>query len=276
MQVKRRLAKQGPHHANLLVVILGYGFELMTNPVNSFLLAIDVAASQRIQYVRKVAANSLTSNTSTITPRILNPSTDFTSSTSPVLYALREGQDPLASAASTPLAFMVMNSRELRQHQRSPFALPSFANVRSPTRHAIATLLPLVQQLRKHELQIRAGSDNAAQVAELTSDPSYATQMALRYRNSQLSILRSGIQSLQKTFESWRETGKVYGIADLLTSITPGNILKGFRKIVKSVFGTRNADKVPLEHHEGVFVLWIVHLLHELEVQGKNRCDAGW
>lgn len=249
-------------------MILGYGFDLSPNDVNSVLLSLDIAASPKVQYVRRLVEQSLSSTAPPALPQILSPSTSFAKS--PFLYALRDRQDPLTSAASTPLSFMAMNTRELRNRTTSPFSIPIFDSDREPTRHAVATLLPFAWKLHAYRTKIHISSGEAVTTKDI--DSTYNMQMALRSRGSQLTIVDNGLVLLKKTMAAWQASESLVEITDLLTSITPVTILKKFRHLVRHTLGTRDEEKLAAQGlQEAVFVLWIVNLVKEL---GQHAHDA--
>lgn len=254
-------------------VILGYGFDLIPNDANSVLLSLDVAASQKIQHIRHLVEQSL-SSTSTLPPalpQILIPGSPFAKS--PILYALRSQQDPLTSAASTPLSFMAMNTRELRNRSLAPFSIPTFAQDREPTRHSLATLLPFAWKLRDYRRRVRSNPDAAARLESVHISSN--ALMALRSRQTQLTIVETGLASLKDTLATWQSHPGLTDITDLLTSVTPASILKKFRHLVRHSLGTRDADKLSAQGlQEAVFVLWIVNLDDQLSQAQHTHGDA--
>jgi len=252
-------------------LILGYGFDLALNAANSFLIAIDVSlAKEKLQYIRILIAGALSGrDIQTLLPQIMNPGTPLDDATK--IFALRGKQDPLTSAAATPLSLMSTNARELRLRAANPLAIPNLAT-RLPTRNGLEVLRALAKVLRKDHDRIRSTDNNLPSQADI--DASYHMQLGMRHRQTQLEIIEHGLASLKQTFTSWQSQHKIVTTRALLRTIGPRSILKKFRKLVHRTLGTRDEDALHENgHDEALFMFWIVHTMHELDTTDDVELD---
>ena len=222
---------------------MGYGFDLPVNPADTFTMILNPTAGT-------------CKDTSTL-PDDLETSLEKTvfhlhADTSPEV-SLFQHNLPLLTA----IAKLVANQREHGQLQFSSIldVLKAPQHPAAYCRLGLLTFSNLQSILNRKLLAISAHDD------QLPTNPQNEKQFhALRYRNSQKSILSSHIAYLLRLIESGASAYPICNLESILTD-SPEPLKKQFRAAIHHGLGTRNAAKIrDAGHQELVFTIWLCSL----------------
>ena len=224
-------------------MIMGYGFSVPANPYNTFAMILNPTAG--------------TAKDTDTLPGNLVPSAKRT------VFHLRAEMSPEISLFQhnlpllTAIAQLVANQREYRQLQFSS-VLDVLTARRYPAAHCRLGLLTFsnLQSILSRKLQAINAHDD-----QLSTNPQNEKQFhALRYRNSQKTILSSHITYLSRRIESAASAETICNLETILTD-SPEPLRKQFRAAIHHGLGTRNAAKIrDAGHQELVLTIWVCSL----------------